>query len=221
MLSEKAKQLMQKYKNLTILDHPLISHKIALLRSVETHNKDFRELIEEISTLLTYEAFRDVPTQEVEVTTPLETCKQQMVVENSIAVVPVLRAGLGMVAGVHTIFPTAKVGHIGMYRDETTFEPKEYYCKLPDGIEKKRVIVLDPMLATGGSAIAAIDLLKKKGCTDIRQMSIIAAPEGIEKLAKEHPDIKIFVAVLDRGLNENCYILPGLGDAGDRLFGTK
>ena len=208
-------------KNVTILDHPLISHKIALLRDVNTHTNDFRELVEEITVLLTYEAFKDAPTTEIEVQTPLEKTKQQAVVENSIAVVPVLRAGLGMVSGVHTLFPTAKVGHIGMYRDEETLEPKEYYCKLPDGIEKKRVIVLDPMLATGGSACAAIQLLKDKGCTDIRQMSIIAAPEGIDKIVEKHPDVKVFVAVLDRGLNKNGYIVPGLGDAGDRLFGTK
>ena len=208
-------------KNVTVLDHPLINHKIALLRDVNTHTNDFRELVEEITVLLTYEAFKDAPTTEVEVQTPLEKTKQQMVVENSIAVVPVLRAGLGMVSGVHTLFPTAKVGHIGMYRDEETLEPKEYYCKLPDGIEKKRVIVLDPMLATGGSACAAIQLLKDKGCKDIRQMSIIAAPEGIDKIVDTHPDVKVFVAVLDRGLNEHGYIVPGLGDAGDRLFGTK
>ncbi len=212
---------MKNFKNVTILDHPLISHKIAILRSVDTHTKDFRELVEEITMLLTYEAFKNVPTQEVEVQTPLEKCKQQMVAENSIAVVPVLRAGLGMVAGVHTLFPTAKVGHIGMYRDEQTLQPQEYYCKLPDGIEKMRAIVLDPMLATGGSASAAIDLLKSKGCKDIHQMSIIAAPEGVERLTTAHPDVHIFVAVLDRCLNENGYILPGLGDAGDRLFGTK
>ncbi len=212
---------MKKFDNVTILDHPLISHKIAILRSVDTRTKDFRELVEEITTLLTYEAFKDAPTREVEVTTPLEKCKQKMVVENSIAIVPVLRAGLGMVAGVHTLFPTAKVGHIGMYRDEETLEPQEYYCKLPEGIEKMRAIVLDPMLATGGSAAAAIDMLKKRGCKEIRQMSIIAAPEGIERLATAHPDVKIFVAVCDRCLNENGYILPGLGDAGDRLFGTK
>lgn len=208
-------------KNVTVLNHPLINHKIAILRSVDTHTKDFRELVEEITTLLTYEAFKDAPTQEIEVTTPLAKCKQRTVVENSIAVVPILRAGLGMVSGVHTLIPTAKVGHIGMYRDEETLQPREYYCKLPDGIDKKRVIVLDPMLATGGSACAAIELLKSKGCKDIRQMSIIAAPEGVERLAKAHPDIKIFVAVMDERLNENGYIVPGLGDAGDRLFGTK
>lgn len=213
--------MMDKLKNVTILDHPLISHKVAILRSVDTHTKDFRELVEEITMLMTYEAFKDVPTREVEVQTPLEKCKQRMVAENSIAVIPVLRAGLGMVAGVHTLFPTAKVGHIGMYRDETTLEPHEYYCKLPDGVENMRAIVLDPMLATGGSAAAAIDMLKKRGCKDIRQMSIIAAPEGVKTLATAHPDVKIYVAVQDRCLNENGYILPGLGDAGDRLFGTK
>lgn len=212
---------MKNNKNVTILDHPLINHKIALLRSVDTCTKDFRELVEEITMLLTYEAFKDVPTVEVEVTTPLMKCKQKIVAENAIAVIPVLRAGLGMVAGVHTLFPTAKVGHIGMYRDETTLQPQEYYCKLPEGIGNMRAIVLDPMLATGGSAAAAISLLKRKGCTDIRQMSIIAAPEGIEKLSAAHPDVKIFVAVCDERLNENGYILPGLGDAGDRLFGTK
>lgn len=212
---------MKQFDNVTILNHPLIRHKIAMLRSVETKTKDFRALVEEITMLLTYEAFKDMPTHEVEITTPLMKCKQQMVVENSVAIIPVLRAGLGMVAGVHTLFPTAKVGHIGMYRDEQTLEPQEYYCKLPDGVQNMRAIVLDPMLATGGSAAAAIDLLKRKGCKDIRQMSIIAAPEGIEKLATAHPDVKIFVAVQDQKLNENGYILPGLGDAGDRLFGTK
>lgn len=212
---------MKQFDNVTILNHPLIRHKIAMLRSVETKTKDFRALVEEITMLLTYEAFKDMPTHEVEITTPLMTCKQQMVVENSVAIIPVLRAGLGMVAGVHTLFPTAKVGHIGMYRDEQTLEPQEYYCKLPDGVQNMRAIVLDPMLATGGSAAAAIDLLKRKGCKDIRQMSIIAAPEGIERLATAHPDVKIFVAVQDEKLNENGYILPGLGDAGDRLFGTK
>lgn len=212
---------MKKFSNVTILDHPLISHKIAILRSVETKAKDFRILVEEITAMLTYEAFKDIPTHEVEITTPLVKCKQRMVNENSISIVPVLRAGLGMVEGVHTLIPTAKVGHIGMYRDEKTLQPQEYYCKLPDGIQNMRAVVLDPMLATGGSAAAAIDLLKAKGCKEIYQMSIIAAPEGIEKLATAHPDVKIFVAVLDEKLNENGYILPGLGDAGDRLFGTK
>ena len=207
--------------NVTIINHPLIWHKVALLRNKHTNTKQFRELVEEITTLLTYEAFKDIPTVDVEVETPLETTSQKMIAEHSVAIVPILRAGLGMVNGVHTLFPTAKVGHIGMYRDESTCLPTEYYCKLPEGIENMRAIVLDPMLATGGSAIAAVDMLKKRGCKDIRQMSIIAAPEGVNALAKAHPDIKIYVAVMDRGLNENGYIVPGLGDAGDRLFGTK
>lgn len=208
-------------KNITIINHPLISHKVAILRNKETNTKMFRELVEEISTLLTYEAFKDIPTISVEVETPLEKTTQQVIAENSIAIIPILRAGLGMVNGVHTLFPTAKVGHIGMYRDEETCLPKEYYCKLPQGIENKLCIVLDPMLATGGSAIAAVDLLKQKGAKHIKCMHIIAAPEGIEKLSKAHPDIQIYCAVQDRQLNEHSYILPGLGDAGDRLFGTK
>lgn len=208
-------------KNVTIINHPLISHKVAILRNKETNTKMFRELVEEISTLLTYEAFKDIPTISLEVETPLEKTTQQVIAENSIAIIPILRAGLGMVNGVHTLFPTAKVGHIGMYRDEETCLPQEYYCKLPQGIENKICIVLDPMLATGGSAIEAVNLLKKKGAKQIKCMHIIAAPEGIEKLSKAHPDIQIYCAVQDRQLNENSYILPGLGDAGDRLFGTK
>lgn len=212
---------MEKIKNVTVLDHPLIDHKIAILRSRDTSTKDFRELVEEITVLLAYEAFKDAPTREVQVVTPLETCTQKMLPDDSVAIIPVLRAGLGMVSGVHTLIPTAKVGHIGLFRDETTLKPQEYYCKLPDGIRNMRAVVLDPMLATGGSACAAIDLLKQKGCKDIRQMSIIAAPEGIRAITAAHPDVKIYVAVCDRQLNENGYILPGLGDAGDRLFGTK
>ena len=212
---------MKNFKNVTILDHPLINHKIAILRSVDTHTKDFRELVEEITTLVTYEAFKDAPTRDVEVRTPLAVCKQKMIAENAIAVVPVLRAGLGMVQGVHTLFPTAKVGHIGMYRDEETLEPQEYYCKLPEGIENKTVFLVDPMLATGGSACDALDALKKRGCKKIKLMSIIAAPEGVEKVASAHPDVPVYVSTLDRQLNEHGYILPGLGDAGDRLFGTK
>lgn len=208
-------------QNATIIKHPLISHKVALLRNKDTDTKMFRELVEEISILLAYEAFKDIPTITVEVTTPLETTPQQMIAENSIALVPVLRAGLGMVNGVHTLFPTAKVGHIGMYRDEVTCQPQEYYCKLPKDIDKKICILLDPMLATGNSAIAAVDLLKKKGATNIKCMHIIAAPEGIAALHNAHPDVQIFCAVEDRELSPNKYILPGLGDAGDRLFGTK
>ena len=208
-------------KNVTIISHPLISHKVALLRNKDTNTKQFRELVEEISTLLTYEAFADIPTIDVKVATPLEVTNQQMIAENSVAIVPILRAGLGMVNGVHTLFPTAKVGHIGMYRDEETCQPQEYYCKLPEGIDNKICIVLDPMLATGGSAIAAVDLLKKRGVTRIKCMHIIAAPEGIAALHNAHPDIQIYCAVQDRQLNKDSYILPGLGDAGDRLFGTK
>ena len=212
---------MKNYKNVVILDHPLIRHKIALLRDKATGTKQFRELIEEITTLITFESFKEVKTKTVEVETPLEKCEQKVVVEGSVAIVPILRAGLGMVSGVHTLFPTAKVGHIGMYRDEQTLEPKEYYCKLPEGIEHMQVVLLDPMLAKGGSACDAINLLKKRGCKDIKLMNIIGAPEGVKKVAEAHPDVNIYLSTLDRCLNENGYILPGLGDAGDRLFGTK
>ena len=212
---------MKEYPNVTILDHPLIRHKIAILRDVNTGMKEFRELVEEITTLMVYESFKTVPTKKVMVQTPLELTEQTMVADNAVAVVPILRAGLGMVNGVHTLFPTARVGHIGMYRDEETLEPHEYYCKLPDGIENSVAILLDPMLATGGSASAAIKFLKDRGCKNIMLMSIIAAPVGIETVAEAHPDVKVFVSTLDRQLNENGYILPGLGDAGDRIFGTK
>ena len=212
---------MQFPKNVTVFNHPLINHKIAILRNKSTGMKEFRELVEEITTLMAFESLKDIPTTEIDVETPLETCRQTVVQEKSVVVVPVLRAGLGMVNGIHTLLPTAKVGHIGLYRNEETLEPCEYYCKLPDGIENKTVIVLDPMLATGGSAVAAINMLKARGCKTIKQMSIIAAPIGVETLAKAHPDVQIYVATVDRQLNENGYILPGLGDAGDRLFGTK
>lgn len=204
-----------------VFDHPLIKHKIAILRSKDTPMKEFRELVEEITLVMSYEAFKDAPTQKVTVETPLETCEQEMVQERSIAIVPILRAGLGMVNGVHKIFPNARVGHIGMYRDEETAIPHEYYCKLPEGIENMSVILLDPMLATGGSACDAITLLKKRGVKNISFMAIIGCPEGIERVSREHPDVKVYVSTCDRCLNENCYILPGLGDAGDRLFGTK
>lgn len=213
---------MKDYKNVVIFDHPLIRHKIAILRDEKTSMKEFRELIEEITTLMTYESLKEgVPTVEKEVKTPLETCKQQMIKDNSIAIVPILRAGLGMVNGIHVLFPSARVGHIGMYRDESTLEPQEYYCKLPEGIEDKLVLLCDPMLATGGSACDAIALIKKRGCKNIKFMAIIGAPEGVSKVAEAHPDVNIYVSTLDRCLNENGYILPGLGDAGDRLFGTK
>lgn len=213
---------MKDYKNVVIFDHPLIRHKIAILRDEKTSMKEFRELIEEITTLMTYESLKEGgPTVEKEVKTPLETCKQQVIKDNSIAIVPILRAGLGMVNGIHVLFPSARVGHIGMYRDESTLEPQEYYCKLPEGIEDKLVLLCDPMLATGGSACDAIALLKKRGCKNIKFMAIIGAPEGVSKVAEAHPDVNIYVSTLDRCLNENGYILPGLGDAGDRLFGTK
>ena len=212
---------MKDYKNVNILDHPLIRHKLAIIRNKNTDTKQFRDVISELATLMAYESFKDVPTEEIEVETPLEVTKQIVVKENSIAIVPILRAGLGMVDGILSLFPAAKVGHIGLYRDEETFEPKEYYCKLPVGIEKKVVMVVDPMLATGGSACDAITMLKKRGCKNIKLMSIIAAPEGVSKVAEAHPDVQVYVSTLDRCLNENAYILPGLGDAGDRIFGTK
>ena len=212
---------MKDYKNVHILDHPLIRHKLAIIRDKNTNTKQFREIVGELATLMAYESFKDVPTQEIEVETPLEVTKQTVVKENARSIVPILRAGLGMVDGILTLFPAAKVGHIGLYRDEETLEPQEYYCKLPVGIENKVVMVVDPMLATGGSACDAIKMLKKRGCKKIKLMSIIAAPVGVEKVAEEHPDVEIYVSTLDRCLNENGYILPGLGDAGDRIFGTK
>ena len=213
---------MKNYENVVIFNHPLIRHKIAILRDEKTSMKEFRELVEEITTLMTYESLKDgVPTTEIEVKTPLETCTQTVVADNSIVIVPILRAGLGMVNGIHVLFPLAKVGHIGMYRDEATLIPETYYCKLPQGIEEKLVLLVDPMLATGGSACDAIRLLKDKGCKHIKFMAIIGAPEGISKVAETHPDVDVYVSTVDRCLNEHGYILPGLGDAGDRLFGTK
>jgi len=212
---------MKNYDNVHILDHPLIRHKLAIIRNKETDTKQFRDIIKELATLMAYESFKDVPTQEITVETPLETTVQTVVKENSIAIVPILRAGLGMVDGILTLFPAAKVGHIGLYRDEETLEPQEYYCKLPTHIDEKVVMVVDPMLATGGSACDAIKMLKKRGCKKIKLMSIIAAPEGVKKVAEAHPDVEVFVSTLDRCLNEHGYILPGLGDAGDRIFGTK
>ena len=213
---------MKQYDNVVIFDHPLIRHKIAILRDERTSMKEFRELVEEITTLMTYESLKDgVLTTEIEVKTPLETCKQMVVSDNSIVIVPILRAGLGMVNGIHVLFPSARVGHIGMYRNEETLTPETYYCKLPEGIEDKLVLVVDPMLATGGSACDAIQLLKTRGCKNIKFMAIIGAPEGVSRVAEAHPDVNIYVSTLDRELNEHGYILPGLGDAGDRLFGTK
>lgn len=213
---------MKQYENVTIFQHPLINHKIAILRDENTSMKEFRELVEEITTLMTFECLREgVPTVEREVKTPLEVCTQQVVKDNAIVIVPILRAGLGMVNGIHVLFPSARVGHIGLYRNEETLEPNEYYCKLPDGIEEKLVLVVDPMLATGGSACDAIDRLKKRGCKNIKFMAVIGAPEGVSRVAEAHPDVHVYVSTLDRCLNDKGYILPGLGDAGDRLFGTK
>ncbi len=213
---------MKNYDNVTIFNHPLINHKIAILRDEKTSMKEFRELVEEITTLMTFECLKDgVPTVEKEVKTPLEVCTQHVIKDNAIVIVPILRAGLGMVNGIHVLFPSARVGHIGLYRDEETLEPQEYYCKLPVGIEEKLVLIVDPMLATGGSACDAIKRLKARGCKDIKFMAVIGSPEGVTRVAEEHPDVQIFVSTLDRCLNENGYILPGLGDAGDRLFGTK
>ncbi|MGI5856355.1 MAG: uracil phosphoribosyltransferase [Candidatus Merdivicinus sp.] len=204
-----------------ILDHPLIQHKISLLRDKNTGCKDFRELVAEIATLMCYEATRDLPLKEVEIETPVAIAKTKVISGRKLAFVPILRAGLGMVEGMLTLVPAAKVGHIGLYRDPETFVPHEYYCKLPPDITKREVIVLDPMLATGGSAIDAIKLLKDKGVTNIKFLCIIAAPEGLDALCKAHPDVQIYAASLDEKLNEHKYIVPGLGDAGDRIFGTK
>ncbi len=206
---------------ITIMDHPLIRHKISILRNEETGTNEFRRLIEEIAMLMGYEALRDLPLEDVEVKTPLETCLTPMIAGKKLAVVPILRAGLGMVNGILSLVPSAKVGHIGLYRDEKTHEPHEYYCKLPEPIEQRTIVVVDPMLATGGSAEAAVDFIKAHGGKNIKFMAIIAAPEGVERLAKAHPDIQIYIGCKDRCLNEAAYICPGLGDAGDRIFGTK
>lgn len=207
--------------NYTIMGHPLIQHKISMIRDKNTGTNEFRKLIEEIAMLMAYEALRDLPTEDVEVETPIETCMTPMISGKKLAVVPILRAGLGMVNGILALVPTAKVGHIGLYRDPVTHEPHEYYCKLPDPIDQRTIVVVDPMLATGGSAVDAINFVKEHGGKNIKFMCIIAAPEGLNRLMKAHPDVQIYVGQLDRCLNENAYICPGLGDAGDRIFGTK
>ena len=206
---------------ITFIDHPLVQHKISLLRDKNTGTNEFRILIEEISTLMGYEALRDLPVENVEVETPLERCETPMISGKKLAVVPILRAGLGMVNGILALVPTAKVGHIGLYRDEETHEPHEYFCKLPSPIDQRTIVVTDPMLATGGSAVAAINFIKQRGGKNIKFICVIAAPEGLKRLSEAHPDIQIYVGHLDRQLNENAYICPGLGDAGDRIFGTK
>ena len=204
-----------------ILDHPLVQHKVSLLRNKATGTKEFKELVSELATLLCYEATRDLPLEEVEIETPIAVAHTKVLSGRKLALVPILRAGLGMVDGMLTLLPAAKVGHIGLYRNEETLEPVEYYCKLPDDIGNRQVFVVDPMLATGGSAIAAIDFLKQHGCKNIIMMNIIGAPEGVEAVTKAHPDVDVYLAALDERLNENAYIVPGLGDAGDRIFGTK
>ncbi len=204
-----------------IFDHPLIQHKVALMRKTETSTKDFRELAKEIAMLMGFEATRNLPLKEVEIETPLCSTKVNMLAGEDIAIVPILRAGLGFVDGMLALVPNAKVGHVGLYRDPDTHEPVEYYCKLPTDIDKRQIFVVDPMLATGGSAAAAIDFIKQRGGKSITFMCLIAAPEGIEVLQKAHPDVDIYIAAKDERLNENAYIIPGLGDAGDRLFGTK
>ena len=208
-------------ENVTYIDHPLVQHKISMLRKKTTGTNEFRTLVEEIATLMGYEALRDLPLEDVEVETPIETCMTPMLAGKKLAIVPILRAGLGMVNGVLCLVPSAKIGHIGLYRDEETHEPHEYFCKLPNPIEQRTIVVTDPMLATGGSAVAAIDFIKQHGGKHIKFMCIIAAPEGVKKLHEAHPDVQIYVGHLDRELNENAYICPGLGDAGDRIFGTK
>ncbi len=208
-------------ENVTIMDHPLIQHKISRLRDKTTGTNEFRTLVSEIAMLMGFEALRDLPTELVEIETPIETTKQPMIAGKKMAIVPILRAGLGMVDGVLNLVPSAKIGHIGLYRDPETHEPHEYYCKLPEPIDQRTILVVDPMLATGGSGADAISMIKQHGGKNIKFMCIIAAPEGLERLHKEHPDVQIYVGALDRQLNENAYICPGLGDAGDRIFGTK
>ena len=206
---------------LHIIDHPMIQHKLTIMRDRETGAKDFRELLKEISLLMGYEVTRDLPLIEVEIETPICPMKAKKLNGRKLAIVPILRAGMGMVEGLQMLVPVAKVGHIGLYRNEQTHLPVVYYCKLPEDIQDRLVIITDPMLATGGSACDAIDMLKQRGCTNIRLMCLVGAPEGIAKVQAEHPDVDIYLAAVDERLNENAYIVPGLGDAGDRIFGTK
>jgi uracil phosphoribosyltransferase len=204
-----------------VFDHPLIQHKVSLMRCKDTTTKEFRELAKEVAVLMGFEATRDLPLKDVEIETPICKANVKMLAGEDIAIVPILRAGLGFVDGMLTLYPNAKVGHVGMYRDPETHEPVEYYCKLPNDIEKRKIFVVDPMLATGGSAVDAINAIKKRGGKDITFMCLIAAPEGIKALSEAHPDVDIYIAAKDDHLNEDAYIVPGLGDAGDRLYGTK
>jgi len=214
-------EVNQKFDGVFVLDHPLIQHKLALLRDKNTNTKEFRELLSEVAMLMAYEVTRDLPLRPVDVETPIGIAHCQMIEGKKLALVPILRAGLGMVDGMTNLIPMAKIGHIGLYRDPKTLEPVEYYCKLPDDIENRDVILLDPMLATGGSAAAAVSFLKKRKIEHIKFVCLVAAPEGITRLHEDYPEIPIYCAGLDGGLNDHAYIVPGLGDAGDRLFGTK
>ena len=212
---------MENMEKVHILNHPLLQHKLSILRDERTGVKDFREVVAEIATLMCYEATRNLPLEEVEIKTPVATGTFRVLAGKKLAIVPILRAGLGMVDGILTLIPSAKVGHIGLYRDPETLEPVEYYCKMPVDIAERDVLVLDPMLATGGSASAAIGFLKQRGCKNIKLMNILAAPEGIARVHQDHPDVEMYCAAVDQGLNDHGYIVPGLGDAGDRIFGTK
>ena len=204
-----------------VLDHPLLQHKLSVLRDKNTGDKDFREIVSEIAVLMCYEATRDLPLQEVEIETPVAKTTARQIAGKKMAIVPILRAGLGMVEGILTLVPLAKVGHVGLFRDPETLEPVKYYCKMPSDIAERDVIILDPMLATGGSASAAITFVKEYGVKNIKLMNILAAPEGIDRVRRDHPDVEIYVAAVDEKLNDHGYIVPGLGDAGDRIFGTK
>lgn len=205
----------------TVIDHPLVKHKLTLIRSKDTGPKEFRELVKEVTTLMAYEVTRDLPLEDVEIETPIKKAKFSMIAGKKIGVVPILRAGLGMLDGVLKLIPTARVGHVGLYRDPDTLEPVEYYCKLPTDVEERDLIIVDPMLATGGSAVAGINFVRERGPRNIKFMCLIAAPEGVERVQKEHPDVDIYAAAIDEKLNDHAYIVPGLGDAGDRLYGTK
>ncbi|MBS7403189.1 MAG: uracil phosphoribosyltransferase [Oscillospiraceae bacterium] len=205
----------------TVFDHPLIQHKLSVMREKDTSSKEFRELVSEIAQLMCYEVTRDLPLEEVEIETPVAKAKVKRIAGKKLAVVPILRAGLGMVDGMLNMIPNAKVGHIGLYRDPETLEPVKYYCKMPTDVAERDIIIVDPMLATGGSAVAAITFMKEYGCSHIKLMCLIGAPEGVEKVQESHPDVDIYIAALDEKLNEHGYIVPGLGDAGDRIFGTK
>ena len=219
----KGQQQKWRYKMGTVhvVDHPLVQHKLTLMRQKECSTKDFRQLLEEISMLMAYEVTRDLPLKEIEIETPVAKCKSKIIEGRKMGIVPILRAGLGMVDGILSIMPSAKVGHIGLYRDPDTHMPVEYYCKLPMDTEERDLIVIDPMLATGGSAIAAIDFIKQRGCKSVTLMCLVGCPEGVSALQDAHPDVDLYIAAIDEKLNANKYIVPGLGDAGDRLFGTK